>query len=463
MCSLAHLSFNRSRKETPVKAASTLLSASALLIASATAARADETAAAPAPVAASATASDPAAAPAATPVAQAAPAGEAPAAPSVTPTAAATASAPPEEAVAAEVETPAAATPPVQVNVFASTSYSYNFNKPFGGKNGLRTFDDDNKTLRLDGAEVVLQHAPDGDNSFGFRLDVVAGAAIPRVEASCGLFRPAGDACGEPGEDIDLQQAFVSYVARDGLRFDVGKFATHMGYELIEGYDGFNDNFSRSYLFGWTIPFTHTGLKASRPIGDKVSASLLLVNGWDNVKDNNDKPSVGAQLVITPTSTFQAYVNVIGGPERADSDDLRNVFNLIFIGKPTGKTTLTLDTIFGTEANAVGGTDTASWYGAAGYVKQQLTDAVALTLRGEYFVDDGGARTGTDQKLMELTLTPSWNIASGFVLRGDVRFDKSSEKVFLGDSTVMNPDGSSAGVADKDSQLTVAANVIAFF
>ena len=32
-----------------------------------------------------------------------------------------------------------------------------------------------------------------------------------------------------------------------GLRFDAGKFITHHGYEVIEGYDGWNDNATHSF------------------------------------------------------------------------------------------------------------------------------------------------------------------------------------------------------------------------
>src|SRR5439155_310989 len=63
------------------------------------------------------------------------PVGDVAPAPSVTP------EAKPEASVAATVATPAAATPPVQVNAFASSSYSYNFNKPSDRKNGIRVFD----------------------------------------------------------------------------------------------------------------------------------------------------------------------------------------------------------------------------------------------------------------------------------------------------------------------------------
>ena len=66
---------------------------------------------------------------------------------------------------------------------------------------------------------------------------------------------------------MDIPQLFVSYIAPigKGLRIDGGKFVTHMGYEVIGGYDGYNDNFSRGFIFGYGIPFTHTGLKAHTP------------------------------------------------------------------------------------------------------------------------------------------------------------------------------------------------------
>ena len=88
--------------------------------------------------------------------------------------------------------------------------------------------------------------------------------AIPKVTRSTGL--DAGD--------LDVQQAYLSYNAPfgNGLQVDIGKFTTHLGYELIEGYDGYNDNYSRSFLFGYAIPFAHTGVRTSYSFGDRVSA-----------------------------------------------------------------------------------------------------------------------------------------------------------------------------------------------
>ena len=48
--------------------------------------------------------------------------------------------------------------------------------------------------------------------------------------------------------NFDIPEMYVSYIAPlgKGLRFDAGKFATHLGSEVIGGYDGYNDEFSRS-------------------------------------------------------------------------------------------------------------------------------------------------------------------------------------------------------------------------
>ena len=55
-----------------------------------------------------------------------------------------------------------------------------------------------------------------------------------------------------------------------------GKYATHMGYEVIGGYDGYNDNFSRGFIFGYGIPFTHTGLKATYAFNSKIAAMVSI-------------------------------------------------------------------------------------------------------------------------------------------------------------------------------------------
>lgn len=317
----------------------------------------------------------------------------------------------------------------IAVDAFVSASYSYNTNRPASGTNQFRVFDVDDNTFKVDVAEVVFQKAISKPGEAGFRIDLAAGSSIPRVSASAGLFR---DSSGK-AEDFDLQQAFVSWIAPvgSGLRLDAGKFVTHFGYEVIEGYDGYNDNATRSFLFGFTIPFAHTGLKASYTFSDQLAGMFELCNGWDVARDNNTTKSLGVQLTWTPSKTVTVYGNFMTGPERANvNSDPRSLFNVVAQWKPTGLTVFALDAVYGSEKGAVSPGETASWSGIAGYARFGISDAFALCLRAEYFNDRDGARTGFAQKLKEITLTPELKISPHFVVRADLRVDWSNQDVF---------------------------------
>jgi hypothetical protein len=323
----------------------------------------------------------------------------------------------------------------VAIDGFLSTSYAYNFGRPDTRLNGYRVFDFDDNTFKVDVGEIVAQHPAAKPSEGGFRVDLALGGSIPRVSAAAGLFRDA--ATGE-AEDIDLQQAFASYVVPlgSGLRLDAGKFVTPHGAEVIEGYDGWNDNATRSFLFGYAIPFTHTGLRGSYTFNPKLAATGMVVNGWDDATDNNRSKSVGAQLALTPNARATIYLNGMLGAERADSEsDLRRLLDLVASFK-AGRLTATVNLDEGSEEGAVPAVGprparTAEWSGEAGYLRFAASDRWALILRGERFRDFDGARTGVPQTLSEVTLTPELRVSPRFILRGDLRVDRSSERVFL--------------------------------
>ncbi len=292
----------------------------------------------------------------------------------------------------------------IAVNAFVSTAYEYNGNRPTTGTSSYRVFDFIDNSFNLDVAELVVQIAPTKPNDAGFRVDFAAGNSIPQVTKSQ----------DQAVAQFDLQQLFVSYIAPvgSGLRFDFGKYVTHLGYEVIEGYDGYNDNYSRSILFGYAIPFTHTGVKASYAFSSKVAAMVEVVNGWDLVRDNNHSKSVGAQLTLTPVAPLSVLLNWIGGPELAnDNHTKRNVFDVVATFKPIKTLTLGVNGDYGVEdgTSAVNPGADATWKGIAGYAALAVTDKFSVALRGETFRDEDGVRlgTGTTATLSEGTFTLS--------------------------------------------------------
>ncbi len=295
--------------------------------------------------------------------------------------------------------------------------------------NRLRVFDFDDNTFALDLFELVAQKSAAGPSESGFRVDIAAGSSIPRVAASAGLFR---DDAGV-GQDIDLQQAFATYVAPlgSGLRIDAGKFVTSHGYEVIDGYDGWNDNASRSFLFGYAIPFTHVGARATYAFSPRVSGQVMLVNGWDVARDNNRSKSVGAQFTLSPAAPLVVLVSGMIGPERAGNDsDSRRLLDVVATWKATSRLTLGANADWAVEENAAGPDQEGRWDGVAGYARIAIGGPVSVSLRAESFRDRDGTRTGTSQTLEEITITPEARVTPHLIVRGDFRVDRSNREVF---------------------------------
>ncbi len=353
----------------------------------------------------------------------------------------------------------------ITVNGFASLSYLYNTNDPVFRINQYRVFDYADEEPQLDMAQLVIQRAIDKPNQFGFRLNMIAGSAVPKVTAAYGMFRNCDTMVAG---NFDIPEVYVSYIAPlgKGLRFDAGKFATHMGSEVIGGYDGYNDEFSRSFLFGFGVPFTNTGAKATYAFNSTISAMFLVTNGWDEFQRFNHGYTFGGQAVLTATKNTAFYFNWIHGPSLPhDNIDNRNAVEIVGNWKTTPKFSLGFDSLYAHEQNGVRVGFDAIWKSLVGYTKYAFTPKFSLAFRGEVFNDSGGTRTGIPQTLHEFTLTPEYDMAARlskvkehfkkldgkFVVRGDIRLDTSTKNVFQRDDYWV------------DNQFTTAVNLIYLF
>jgi hypothetical protein len=310
----------------------------------------------------------------------------------------------------------------IKLNGFVSTTYTYNFNDPASNKNQYRIFDFADNTISVDVAELVFQKPVTNMGDAGFRLDLTAGSSIPRVATST----------KDTGE-FALQQIFISYIAKigNGLKIDAGKFVSPVGYEVIEGYDGYNDNASRSYLCGYAMPYTNTGVRISYPFSKQFNAMLYVTNGWDNSTDNNKSKSIGVQATYLPSDQVTLTGNFLGGPEQNnDNSRNRSIYDFSLLIKLNDRLSIGVNGDYGTEQKSDINGNAAQWYGAACYVRYYLTDDFSFAFRGEAFNDWSGTRTGIAQRLDEFTLTPEYKINKNIIVRGDLRYDESNLDVF---------------------------------
>ena len=369
-------------------------------------------------------------------------------------------------APAAAPATPPAA-PPWSVGGFdfsglVDAYYSFNFNHPANQTNGFYNFDTAANQFSLNMAKLTISHAAD---PIGVQVDFGFGHAFDMINGI--------DNNGLGTKNIE--QAFVSWKPKgkdSGFQMDFGKFVTSAGAEVIES--NANWNYSRSLLFSWAIPYYHFGFRATETKG-KFTGGFQLVNGWNNVQDNNSGKTLGFVGNFT-AKKFMWNNNFYTGPENPGTNTgWRNLYDTTVMFMPSDKFNAYVNFDYGQNncgtkaalcptyiSNKSPAETTPAWYGVAFAAKLQMNDKNAFTPRYEWFKDRDGYQTGMVcaagkdcDALQEFTFTYEYKWTKGLLARLEYRRDWTNLKqpfYFQRGST-----GAS------DHQDTLALGVIAFF
>jgi len=348
----------------------------------------------------------------------------------------------------------------LEIHGLLAADYTYNFNEPDSGKNGLLLFNRKADHFDLNLANIRIQRVVDGELGFVTDLDFgktaeVVGRATRWCQTPSFLSK---NGCHESRNSFEAVQFYLTYKfpLGSGLSMKLGKFVTLHGAEVIKTWDNINYNISNSILFGFAIPFTHTGALFNYAFTDAISMDAGLITGWDqfSYKVNNGVVFTGG-LTVTPIPTLSFYAAGTVGPEqerlffdpvtgkfldaKGRGDSTRGLFTILTTYKPTDQWTFILDYNGARETNLLPpikpsgrGTGTAKWDGLAGYVIYHFTDTLSATLRAEFFNDTDGVRTGVKQTVWELTPTLAYQIWPGLTLRAEYRHDESSRRFFEG-------------------------------
>ena len=300
--------------------------------------------------------------------------------------------------------------------------YTFNFQTPDSMTNEQRIFDQKANTFLIDLAQLQFARDP-AVGGLGYKLKLSYGETAKFIH-SAGL--------GNPNDEFDLTEAYMNYVALlgSGLKLQFGKFVTYHSAEVIEARDNFN--YSRSFLFNYAVPFTHTGFMAGYKFSDALTVNLYLVNGWDVTNDNNNAKTFGASFIVTPIEPLQVTFNFMYGPEQANNtSNYRFLFDWIGAYKATKSLTFMANVDYAHEQrDPLNGGNDSEWWGVAGYAKYDFTDFFSASMRAEYFNDEKGVRTGIAQELKEVTLTADFKVAKSLLLRPEYRHDWSTNNAF---------------------------------
>lgn len=341
----------------------------------------------------------------------------------------------------------------IDLSGYADISYNHlNRRNLFSSGAPNRVFD-----LRRDGVavqQVAFTLSKQPKEGFGGLLNITLGKDAdviasyktdPQKGKLCNVvtgLNADGTTCDR--DRFDVTQGFLQY-ANGPWTLIGGKYVTLAGAEVIN--TPTNTNFSRSILFGYAIPFSHTGARVSYAVADSLTLHGGINNGWDALRDTNGSKTAEFGVAWSPSKLMTLSTQVYIGKERAagltrtelpvalQAEGQRKLLDVVLTVNASDALTLVLNYDRGSQANTAAVTPRAQskskWEGVAAYAIYQLNEQWRLSARGEYFDDEHGYRTGVKQYWREGTLTVSWLPSKPIELRGEFRRDKSNLASFV--------------------------------
>ena len=247
-----------------------------------------------------------------------------------------------------------------------------------------------------------------------------------------------------------VKQLFVTYALSKNVKLTAGKFATHVGYEVMDA--PLNRNYSMSYMFT-NGPFSHTGVKMDVTAGP-VGFMVGVANFIDQTTSTTSTKTLIAQFSGgSKNGKLKVYLNYAGffGSSKEGANPTYGVvynaasfpigyvglkslsqFDLVVNATLTDKfgigfnaTTQSRQQIFGSLSSS------GSWQGYALYLNLDPTPAVGLTLRSEYISDSKLIFPGAFGAKSIFANTLSLNYKVGpFILIPELRFESAQSEIY---------------------------------
>ena len=324
-------------------------------------------------------------------------------------------------------DSPAKAPPPITITGSVDGYYRFNFSGPKTGTNDYTSFTNSNNSFELGMASIR------GDHSFG-----KVGATV-----DLGFGRRAEEFSYNDGSHPTLfavKQLFVTYQATSAIKFTMGKWGTHIGYEVLDAFA--NRNYSMDYMFSYG-PFFHTGLKADITLSPTTAFMVGVANPSDfSTTSSSTKVFLAQFSTGTKDGKLKAFLNYQGYGGVGDSVAtysgylFKNLsqFDLVINGTISSKFGIGLNGTLQSVKNAAD--ESGSWWGAAAYLNFDPTSTFGLTLRGEYFSDKHNIKIydvdgiGSGLNVFDLTLSGIFKVGSNLTIIPEIRLDDGSKNFF---------------------------------
>ncbi|GAB1342567.1 hypothetical protein MASR1M101_16940 [Gemmatimonas sp.] len=254
---------------------------------------------------------------------------------------------------------------------------------------------------------------------------------------------------GEPrlgntsGGDLSrvLQEAYAGYQLRPGLWIDAGVFFSNVGMEGWLSRD--NSTYTRSLVADYS-PYYSSGARMVWQATSNLAVRVDVVNGWQNISENNEGKSVGVRLdrtvgKHTTVSWYALAGNEAGGHAERDVPARTRLFNGVGIrSRALKRLDITSQIDLGREStpDSAGVSRAArTWSGGMVAARLMLTPRTALAGRVERYADRHQvvAVTGTALPLRASggSLGLDTQVSPSLAWRTEARFLTNRDAVFV--------------------------------
>ncbi|MES2178852.1 MAG: outer membrane beta-barrel protein [Gemmatimonadota bacterium] len=270
-------------------------------------------------------------------------------------------------------------TPKITFGGFVDGYYAFDFNRPANFDRSFTTQPARHNEFNVNLAYVEAKL--DAPRARG-RFAIQTGTSVQSNYAG----EPRNGGVSGPDLARLIQEAIVGTKIGENAWVDGGIFLSHIGMESFISRD--NPMYTRSLVADYS-PYYETGAKLSWQAAPTVSATFVVVNGWQNISETNAAKSAGMRIDYVPSSsTTLSYYNYVGN-EAADSAKHSQIrfFNGVGLKSSlTSQFTVLAQFDYGVQGHA-SGSGSSSWYGGMLTGRVQATPMTAIVCRVERYDD----------------------------------------------------------------------------
>lgn len=314
----------------------------------------------------------------------------------------------------------------VKVGAFLDTYYAYDFNRPRNLEREYTTQPARHNEANINLAFIDFKLEKEKIRS---RLALQYGTSVTKNYAT----DPVLGSTSGPDKSRMLQEAFVGAKLNEKLWLDFGIYFGHIGME--SWISSHNMTYSRSLMLDY-VPYYTSGARLTYLINSSDHLQFHLMNGWQNISENNQEKAVGLQYLnkINDSNTF-IYNNFFGRERRSavDPTRLKTYHDFIWKKSINEKWKLNSAIDLGTQKR-FDRDGHAIWFVLAQVLQFNFREHKSVSGRVEYYQDKEQANVVTGSmhgfKTLGLSFNYDHKLYDEVLWRSEIRGFKTKDPIF---------------------------------